>query len=919
MKMNELIRYDIPPDIIQLWRQGESDTLLPLQEMAIKRYGLLDLEQPRAAVRHVSSQPGAAVLQVSSQPGAAVPQVSSQPGAAVPQCNGNLLIQAPTSSGKTFIGEMAAIQTALRRKKVIYLVPLKALAEEKYQDFQEKYGRYGIQVIISTRDRREFDGRLEGGDFSIAVVVYEKLAQLLVRRPERIEEIALIIADELEILSDPERGAMAEILLTRVLRTRSRLIGLSAVIGNPERLAQWMDAKLLFYERRPVELRYGILRDGMFHYRTYNERCEEEEALLDVRSESAWEVLTENVKAFAARNESCLIFVKAKHESRRGAELLARRVDGAAASEAIAALRKLEPTRSRDSLIETLNTGVAFHNADLSPEERKIVEQAFRAGEIKVVVSTSTLALGMNLPAQNVFIAADKWRYDDRLGMPWKTPILRAEYENMGGRAGRYGAGQPFGRSIMVAVTPFDYETLWRRYIEGECEPVEPRLAHDALEEHVLRLVASRFCLTEQELETFLEGTLTAQWVWRDYLTVEEVACRIRAAKNRAMDNGVITCDPEKGRLEATPLGMAVAAKGITIPTAHELEKWITESGNRFWSDIDLILAAAMTRDGRMLQVSLTANDYEHADYVGMLKRRTESEDIAADVPLNRIRNCNLMPFYEEVRAIKVALFLSEWIDHAPLAELEEKFHAMAGQILAAADQIAWLIDAAAAIATAMGVSPTLIERMKILSERVQHGLIADALPLARSDVPDLTRTALIELVSRGLHTPEAISSAAPQTLAKWMTPSQACQLKEWARAQIDRGKSTRSQVELGNEMNVARPKDPILIVDDRRPGEILLDGVRIRLQEKQYRLIHVLASAPGECIPYETIYQSVWGDVMVEPQQMHFQKRKLLETIKQELPHRAEIITTVHKRGFMLALDADEVMLNQIQATNAA
>jgi helicase len=876
MKMNELIRYDIPLDIIQLWRQGESDVLLPLQEMAIKRYGLLDLSQPRAAV---------------------------------PQSSGNLLIQAPTSSGKTFIGEMAAIQTALRRKKVIYLVPLKALAEEKYQDFREKYARYGIQVIISTRDHREFDSQLEGGDFSIAVVVYEKLAQLLVRRPERIEEIALIIADELEILSDPERGAMAEILLTRILRAHSRLIGLSAVIGGAERLAQWLNAKLLFYERRPVELRYGILRDGIFHYRTYNERCEGEEALLDVRSESPWEVLTENVKAFAARNESCLIFVKAKHESRRGAELLARRVDGAAASEAIAALRRIEPTRSRDTLLETLNTGVAFHNADLSPEERKIVEQAFRAGEIKVVVSTSTLALGMNLPARNVFIAADKWRYDDRLGMPWKTPILRAEYENMGGRAGRYGVGHAFGRSILVATTPFDYETLWRRYIEGECEPIEPRLAHDALEEHVLRLVASRFCLTQEELETFLEGTLTAQWVWRECLTVEEVACRIRAAKNRAVDAGVITCEPEKGRLEATPLGMAIAAKGITIPTAHELEKWIGESGNRLWSEIDLILAAAMTRDGRMLQVSLTANEYEHADYVGMLKRRTETEGIAADVPLNRIRNCNLMPFYEEVRAIKIALFLSEWIDHAPLCELEEKFHAMAGQILAAADQVAWLIDAAAAVATAMGVSPGLVERMKTLSERIQRGLLPEAIPLARLNLFGLTRTALLQMLSRGLHTPDALAAAPIETLTKWMPPAEARRVKEWARAQLDQATCPpRPQV-----------KDPILIVDDRRPCEILLDGVRFHLQEKQYRLIRVLAGAPGECIPYETIYQSVWGDTIVEPNQMHFQKRRLIETIKHELPGRPEIITTVPKRGFMLALDAEEVMLNQIQASNAA
>ena len=186
MKMDALIRYYVQAHVIALWRSRESTTLLPLQETAVKRYGLFDA--------------------------------------------GNLLIQAPTSSGKTFIGEMAAIQTALTGKKVVYLVPLKALAEEKYRDFKEKYEDYGLKVVVSTRDRREFDHDLERGEFSIAVVVYEKLAHLLVRRPERLEEIALVVADELELLSDPERGATVELLLTRVLEAQCRLIGLSAVI-----------------------------------------------------------------------------------------------------------------------------------------------------------------------------------------------------------------------------------------------------------------------------------------------------------------------------------------------------------------------------------------------------------------------------------------------------------------------------------------------------------------------------------------------------------------------------------------------------------------------------------------------------------------------------------------------------------------
>jgi len=389
MKMTELLRYDVPPEVIRLWQTQESEHLLPVQELAIKRHNLFG--------------------------------------------DGNLLIQAPTSSGKTFVGEMAAIQTALRRKKVVYLVPLKALAEEKYLDFNEKYTTYGLKVIISTRDHRHFDAQLESGDFSIAIVVYEKLSQVLVRRPERFTEVELVVADELELLSDPERGATVELLLTQVLQSGCRVLGMSAVLGEADKLAQWMQAELVQYDRRPVELRYGVLHEGVFRYRTYNEFSEGEERLVDAGLESsAWETLMENVGTFTAQEEPCLIFVKAKHESRRGAELLAQHLSLPASEHTIECLQDLESTHSRDKLLETLANGVAFHNADLSPEERRIVEEGFRRGEIKAMVSTSTLAIGLNLPAQNVFMTSEKWQYDTRFSMPWKTPILRSEYENMG-------------------------------------------------------------------------------------------------------------------------------------------------------------------------------------------------------------------------------------------------------------------------------------------------------------------------------------------------------------------------------------------------------------------------------------------------------------------------------------------------------
>ena len=627
--------------------------------------------------------------------------------------------------------------------------------------------------------------------------------------------------------------------------------------------------------------------------------------MVDLPSESAWEILTNNVGVMIGRGESCLIFVKAKEESRRGAELLCDHVQEASATEAIAALNHLEPTRSRDRLIDTLSHGIAFHNGDLSPEERRVVEDAFRGGAVKVLVSTSTLAVGMNLPAQNVFVASEKWRYDDRFGMPWKAPIPRGEYENMGGRAGRYGCGHEFGRSIMVAPTPFDEETLWRRYVEGEREGIAPQLANAPLETPILQLVASRFCRSVEEVQQFLENTLTGVWVWCQTLTRDEMEIHVRAATNRALDAGVLAWDGE-GRLEATPLGQAVAAKGVTLATARELERWIAESETRLWCDLDLLLAALLTPDGRMFQVALTSQEYEHADYPGLLKALSEGEDLSADVPLNRLRRCGSMPFFEEVRAVKVALILHEWIHQASMYDLEEKLHTLMGQVLAASDQAAWLIDVVAAMATALGAQEAFVERLNTLRDRVQYGVSEEALPLARAGMVGLHRGVILRLTADRMCTPDALVNADAKTLERRMPAAVARKLLAWSRVHAstpEAQKSTRLMED---------PEMPVLIVDDRHPGQIELDGVVVPLQEKQFRLIQLLASNPGECIGYETIYEHLWGDAIVENNQIHFQRRRLVERIKTLVPTRENVVRTVPKRGFVLDLHPAEVAMHR-------
>ncbi|MCZ7586485.1 MAG: DEAD/DEAH box helicase [Deltaproteobacteria bacterium] len=217
MRVDFLEGYGIEKRIVDTWKQHIGETLLPVQEKAIQQYGLFESR--------------------------------------------NLIVFSPTSSGKTFIGEMAAIRAARNKRKVFYLVPQKSLAEEKFVEFTERYSEVGIRVVISNRDHREFDDQIEHGDFDIAIVVYEKMQGLLVNTPSLLTSAGLIVVDELQMITDEFRGPVLEVLLTRIVTSEAspQILGLSAVLGKTDRLEKWLKARVLVETQRPVELRKGIL------------------------------------------------------------------------------------------------------------------------------------------------------------------------------------------------------------------------------------------------------------------------------------------------------------------------------------------------------------------------------------------------------------------------------------------------------------------------------------------------------------------------------------------------------------------------------------------------------------------------------------------------------------------------------------
>ena len=174
----------------------------------------------------------------------------------------NLLVCTPTASGKTLIAELAALKSIIEGKgKAIYIVPLKALASEKYKDFKKRYE--GIaRVALSMGDIDKADSYLI--DYDLIITTSEKLDSLIRHHAPWLSLISTIIIDEIHLLNDPGRGPTLEILITilRQLLKKSQIIALSATIGNPEELAEWLQAELVIDDWRPVELKQGI------HYQT---------------------------------------------------------------------------------------------------------------------------------------------------------------------------------------------------------------------------------------------------------------------------------------------------------------------------------------------------------------------------------------------------------------------------------------------------------------------------------------------------------------------------------------------------------------------------------------------------------------------------------------------------------------------------
>jgi len=643
MKVDKLARFNLPASLLDSWKNIQGTELLPLQVQAVSRHGLLEGK--------------------------------------------SLLISSPTSSGKTFCGEMAAAAHLSLGHKVIYLVPLKAVAEEKYRDFLNKYARLGIRVLISTADHPENDFDLEKGNFDLALLVYEKFNQLLLKNLNLIQTVSLVVVDELQLIFDPSRGPVLEKALAklRLFSGRLQIIGLSSVLDHAEVLANWLGCQLLVQKHRPVELFQGVLWNGLYHFRAHNSGQEGEEKLEWKDACQPLETLFSNLERLLSRGEQALVFLKSKAQVEHAALLFAQRVKLPEAGQTLKHLFELEPTAGRDKLLQTLSSAIAFHNADLTYAERKLVEERYLSGEIKVVFCTTTLSLGVNLPAKTVFL--EPLKYQNGASQPAVLlPLEWGEYENISGRAGRLGQ-QDCGKAILIAGSEFEAEILWERYIESKPFQPQGQLFNSGLDEVFLDYLSAIGTETVTSIQEYLQSTLSFRL--KEFpLVLDETLAKLCRQHLLTQDNF--------GKFSITNLGRVAALQNISAQTVLQFHSQLFEF--RPDDQFALLYSLVSTPEARIFLPYLALGEKKSRIYVKLLSEKVTSGQVKSAALTELLQQPELLTF-EVLQKLKTCFLLEEWIDGVEIKELERKFQIRAGQIYQIGEQASWLCSSAALIA----------------------------------------------------------------------------------------------------------------------------------------------------------------------------------------------------------------------------
>ncbi len=614
----------------------------------------------------------------------------------------NLLLAMPTAAGKTLLAELAMVKEAIEGGKSLYTVPLRALATEKYESFK-KWEKIGLRVGVSIGDYESTDEHL--ADCDIIVTTNEKADSLIRNRAGWMRKITCLVVDEIHLLNSEKRGATLEILISKLRKmNRVRIIGLSATAPNVDEIADWLDADYYVSEWRPVPLLEGLLCNNVLEIGDRVVKTSFEKLVEECISEGGGALVFESTRRGAERTAVKLAkiagkYVEPNYDLKK------------------ALLEENDGEMSR-RLADCAEKGVAFHHAGLLNGQRKLIEDAFRRGIVKVVVATPTLAAGVNLPARRVIIRSI-YRFDG-----YSKRIKVSEYKQMVGRAGRPGMNE-YGESI-VCVNPRDKEMVVRKYILGKPEKILSKLGVEThLRFHSLSIIADGYANTVEDLEEFFSDTF--------FFRQNEISLSYELERVvRQLENwGMVV---EDGTLVPTKLGMLVSKLYIDPMTGFIFHDVLSREK---LTDVGALHLICRTPDMERLSVRKTDGWVEEEAFRLRKELTYYPSEFSAEYDW----------FLSEV---KTALCLKDWIEEKDEDEICLKYSIAPGDLRRIVETAEWLCNAMVRIAEEAGNTS-----VAGLTERIKYGVKSELLDLVK--IRYIGRVRARKLCDAGIRTYEDI------------------------------------------------------------------------------------------------------------------------------------------------------------------
>ena len=369
-----------------------------------------------------------------------------------------VLVAAPTGAGKTIVGEFAAYLAIEQGKKCFYTTPIKALSNQKYQEFVERFGEEKVGLLTGDTSINS--------DADVMVMTTEVLRNMLYTNSSTLLNLGFVVMDEVHYLADKFRGAVWEEVLIHLMES-VQVVSLSATVSNAEEFGEWLqvvrgDTEVIVSEVRPVPLYQHVLIGNRL-LDLFNEDGSVNQAILRSEREALRRIRTPKNRG-RSDDESRLTRAEII-EKLQYAQMLpvitfifSRQGCDSAVKQCLNMNLRLTSTEEREEIrrvalkytanintedlellghndwLAALERGIAAHHAGLLPVFKLCVEELFQRGLLKAIFATETLALGINMPARTVLLEKlTKWNGEAHV------PITPGEYTQLTGRAGRRG------------------------------------------------------------------------------------------------------------------------------------------------------------------------------------------------------------------------------------------------------------------------------------------------------------------------------------------------------------------------------------------------------------------------------------------------------------------------------------------------